>query len=73
MKILIKVKPNAKESRVEKQDDATFSVWVHEPAKENRANAALVKILAEYFGVDRQNIKILIGHRSKQKIIEIMK
>jgi uncharacterized protein (TIGR00251 family) len=71
MKILVKVKPNAKESRVKKLDDATFSVWVSEPAKEDKANRALIKTLADYFQTQPQNIKILIGRRSKQKIINI--
>jgi hypothetical protein len=71
MKILVRVKPNAKESRVEKLDDATFSVWTKEPAKEGKANQAVIKILAEYFGTAQQNIKIIVGHRTKQKIIKI--
>jgi uncharacterized protein (TIGR00251 family) len=71
MKIFVKVKPNAKESRVNKMDDATFSVWVKEPPIEGKANQAVIRALSEYFKVSQQNIKIVVGHHSKQKIIEI--
>ena len=71
MKIFIKVKPNAKESRVKKLDDATFSVWVKEPAKESKANQAVIRALSQYFKIPQQNINIVVGHRAKQKIINI--
>jgi len=71
MKIFVKVKPNARESRVKKLDDATFSVWLKEPAQKSKANRALIKILADYFHTQQQSIKILLGHKSKQKIISI--
>ncbi len=72
MKILVKVKPNSKESRVQKMDDAAFSVWVSEPAQEGKANDAVIEVLARHFGVARQNVKILVGHHSKNKIINII-
>lgn len=71
MKIFIKVRPSSKEARVKKIDDTNFVVSVKEPAKDGKANQALIKALAEYFGVSRQNIKILVGQKSRQKIISI--
>ncbi|OGZ33892.1 MAG: hypothetical protein A2Y98_03440 [Candidatus Portnoybacteria bacterium RBG_19FT_COMBO_36_7] len=71
MKISVKVKPNARESLVKKLDDKTFSVWVKEPPTQGKANQALIRTLSQYFKITQQDIKILIGHRSKQKIISI--
>jgi len=71
MKIFVKVRPNSKKESMEKIDDTHFAVAVNEPPHEGRANEALIKILAGYFGVKAEGIKIIIGRKSKQKIIEI--
>lgn len=36
-----------------------------------KANAELIKKLAKYFDVPTANIKIVAGHKSKNKIVEI--
>jgi uncharacterized protein (TIGR00251 family) len=72
MKISLRVKPNMKEEKVERVDDV-FIVWVKEPAKEGRANRAVIELLSEYFKIPKSQIVILSGMKSKQKIIEIIK
>ncbi|HUZ93187.1 MAG TPA: DUF167 domain-containing protein [Candidatus Paceibacterota bacterium] len=71
MKIFVKVKPNAKEERVLKIDDAHFSVAVKEPAKEGRANWAVERTLAKYFNVPISCVQIVSGHASRTKVVEI--
>lgn len=70
MKISIRVKPNMKEERVEREGDV-FTVCVKDPAKEGRANRTVIELLSEYFQVPKSRISILAGMKSKQKIIEI--
>jgi len=70
MKISVRVKPNMKEEKVERVDDV-FTVYVKEPAKEGKANRAVIELLSEYFKVPKSKIVILSGMKSKQKIIEI--
>ncbi|MBM4129266.1 MAG: DUF167 domain-containing protein [Nitrospira sp.] len=70
MKISVKVKPNMKEEKVEREGDV-FTVSVKEPAKEGRANKAVIALLSEFFNVPKSRITILMGMRSKQKIVEI--
>lgn len=72
MKIFVKAKPNAKTEKVEKIDDIHFAVSVKEPPVYGRANAAIVKILSEYFNVPQSDVKIVSGNFSKNKIIEII-
>ncbi len=72
MKIVVKAKPNAKETKVEKIDDSHFMVSVKEPPISGMANRAIVKVLAEYFGVIPFRVKIVSGFTSRQKIIEII-
>ena len=71
MKIFVKVKPAAKEEKVEKINETTFYVEVKEPPVEGRANMAVIRALADYFGVPQLNVRIVSGFTSKMKIIEI--
>ena len=71
MKIFVKAKPMARKESVEKISDTNFVVSVKEPPRDGKANEAILKALAEYFGVGRQNIRIILGHSAKQKIIQI--
>ncbi|MBI3267335.1 MAG: DUF167 domain-containing protein [Chlamydiae bacterium] len=71
MKIFVKVKLRAKECRVKKIDENHFEIAVKEPPIEGRANVAVTKALAEFFGRAPSRVKILSGFSSRQKIFEI--
>lgn len=71
MKIFVKAKPGAREEKIEKMDDTHFIVSVKEPPKDGRANWAVTRVLAEYFGVSASRVNIVGGHASRQKIVEI--
>jgi uncharacterized protein (TIGR00251 family) len=71
VKIEVKVKPNSKTEQVS-QVGASFMVEVKQPPKEGQANQAVVKLLAQHFGVPQSQVKILSGLRSKNKIVEVM-
>ena len=71
MKIFVTAKPNAKEAKIEKLNESHFDVWVTEPPKDGRANAAIIRSLAEYLSVAPSNITIVSGLKSKQKILEV--
>lgn len=71
MKIQVEVKPNSKTEEVSQEGDS-FIVKVKEPPKEGRANRAVIKLLAEHFGVPQSQVKILSGFKSKNKVIEVV-
>ena len=71
MKIKVKAKPNSKEEKVIKIDDFNFVVSVKEPPVQGRANEAIIRVLSEYFGVLKSQVRIASGWTSRQKIIEI--
>lgn len=71
MKITVQAKPGAREERVEKMDETHYVVAVKEPPVQGRANAAIVRALAAHFGVAPSRVRILTGHTSRQKIMEI--
>jgi uncharacterized protein (TIGR00251 family) len=66
------VTPNSKKEEVTRQGD-TFLVRVKEPAREGKANVAVIKALAGYFGVAKSQVSILSGFTSRNKTIEISK
>jgi uncharacterized protein (TIGR00251 family) len=70
MKIQVKVKPNSRTEEVIQEGDS-FIVKVKEPPKEGKANQAVIKLLAGYFGVLQSQVRILSGFKSKNKVIEV--
>jgi uncharacterized protein (TIGR00251 family) len=70
MKIQVKVKPNSRTEEVSQESDS-FIVKVKEPAREGKANQAVIKLLAEHFGVPKSRVTILSGFSSKNKVVEV--
>ena len=73
MKIFVKAKPYAKQKEIVKIDDTHFVVSVKEPPIKGRANQAIIKALAKYFDCEKENVKIVSGYTSRQKIVGISK
>jgi len=71
LKISVRVKPNAKQEKTEKVGERDFSVWVKEKPQEGKANRAVIKALAEYFGIPQADVVLVRGQSSKEKIFEI--
>lgn len=71
MKVSIKVKPSAKQEKIEDLGGNNFVVWVREPAKENKANFAVLEAIARHFGVGISRVRFVSGVKSKDKVIEI--
>lgn len=70
MKIKVKVIPNSKTEEVVREG-SEFLVRVKEPAREGKANRAVVKLLADYFKVSRGSVVILSGFKNRNKVIEV--
>jgi uncharacterized protein (TIGR00251 family) len=70
MKIQVKVKPNSKTEELSREGDS-FVVKVKELPKEGKANQAVIKLLAEHFGVPKSQVRILSGFRSRTKVVEV--
>ena len=71
MRISVKIKPSSKVASVEKTGEKEFLVRVKSPPKEGRANAELIKVLGEYFGVPKTRVAIVLGLSGKKKVIDI--
>ena len=71
MLINVHVLPRSKKDEVIKQDNKNYRVRLIDPPVDNRANRELVALLAKYFGVSKNAVRIIRGLRSRNKIIEI--
>lgn len=73
MRISVHAKPGAREEKIEKISDTEFVVSVKEPPVDGRANRAIVEALASYFRIPKNLVSIVVGHTSRNKIIDIAK
>ena len=71
MKIIIKAKPGAREDKIEKVDEANYTVYVKAPPIDGKANAAIVKLLADHFDISASLVEIISGHMARVKVVEI--
>ena len=72
MRIFVRAKPNSKVEMVEKIDEQNYIVFVKEAPLHGKANNAIKNALAVYFKTGSSCIKIISGHTSRNKIIEII-
>ncbi len=71
MKIEVKVKPYSKTEGVSQEGDS-LTVKVKQPPNQGQANQAVMRLLAQHFGVPQSHVKILSGLRNKTKIMEVV-
>lgn len=84
MRIIIKAKPSAKEERVEKitqptfdfaddkQKEIVYKIWIKEPPEDGRANEAIIRLLLKHFGINRSQIRLVLGAKGKVKVFDIV-
>ena len=71
MRYSVRVIPNAKQNRIVEEQDR-FKVYLTAPAIEGKANKALIKFLANHFEVKKNQIIIVRGQKSRDKVVEII-
>ena len=69
--IQVKVKPNAKTSELEQLDDGTWQARIKAPPVDGKANAALIELIAEHFGVRKGAVSIKTGASGRMKLVQI--
>lgn len=67
----VKVKPGARVSSLTAQADGSWLAQVAAPPVDGAANDALIRLVAEHFGVRRAQVRIKSGASSRHKRIEI--
>ena len=72
MRISVRVKPGTKgATRLEKQEDGSFTAFLHARAHDGEANKALLELISDEFKVPKTQIEIIAGAKSRDKVIEL--
>ncbi|MHA1681321.1 MAG: DUF167 domain-containing protein [Promethearchaeota archaeon] len=69
--VALRVKPNAKESRMSVDGDGFLLVSVKAPPAKGKANRELIKVLSKLFGTSSGNIEIIAGSTTRDKKIRL--
>ncbi|MBQ7802336.1 DUF167 domain-containing protein [Candidatus Saccharibacteria bacterium] len=65
------VKPGSKKGpKIEENPDGSLTVFLREKAHDGEANAALLKLLADFFDIPKTSMRIKSGVSSRKKIVE---
>ncbi len=72
MYIKVEVNPGAKKEKLEKLGNDSFFITVREKAERNLANRKVLLLLATYFGLPVNKLRLISGHRSRRKIISVL-
>ena len=68
----VRVVPNKSESRIiDTSDDGTIRIEVKSQPIEGKANKELIKFLAKLLGVNKNQVIIMRGANSRNKLIKI--
>ncbi len=71
MIIEVRVSVNSKNPGVTKLTDNIYKVNVKSQREKGKANLELITLLADYFSINRDGVKILSGSTSKRKAVNI--
>jgi uncharacterized protein (TIGR00251 family) len=69
--IEVRLRPGAKQQKIETAAGAPVAVWVTSPPVDGKANRALVELLADALDVPKSFLEIVRGHTAKHKVVAV--
>jgi uncharacterized protein len=70
-KIIVRVKPNSKQQKIEEVEDGSLKIYLKSSPVDGKANKELIQMLADKYNVPKSHISIRLGLASRQKVVEI--
>lgn len=67
----VHVVPNAKANQIAGEHGDAIKIKLRAPAIEGKANAALIAFLSDRLRIPTQQVALLKGHKSRDKVIRI--
>lgn len=71
--IKVKAFPDAKKEFFQEIAPYQVRIFVREPAKNNLANKKVLELIASFYNIPRNNLRMVSGHRSNHKTVIIKK
>lgn len=69
--IQVKVRPRARSSYLEQQEDGSWLASLKSPPVEGKANAELVSLVAAHFKCAKSAVSIKVGNAARSKLVKI--
>ena len=69
--LTVRVKPNAKHTKATRLEDGSWLLHLKAPPQDGKANAELIALLAQEFGVAQAQVRIRSGQTARTKRVEI--
>jgi uncharacterized protein (TIGR00251 family) len=66
----VRVIPKSSRNFVKKEENQ-FKVYLTKPAQQGLANTQLIELLSEFLNIKKYQIKIIKGHKARNKLVEI--
>ena len=70
-RLQLRVSPGAKRSEIVGRHGAAWKVRVSAPPEDGKANAAVVKLLADILSLRERDVEIFSGHASRDKTVAL--
>lgn len=67
----VRVQPRASRNEIVGLRDGVVRIRLQAPPVDGAANEALVKFLADEFGVARRHVRVVSGFGSRNKVVEV--
>jgi uncharacterized protein len=67
----VRVKSNARVSALTQQPDGSWLASLKSPPVDGKANAELIALVAEQFGVRKAQVSIRVGAGGRRKLVKI--
>jgi uncharacterized protein len=69
--LTVRVKPNARQAKATRLGDGSWLLHLKAPPQDGKANAELIALLAQEFGVAKAQVRIRSGQTARTKRVEI--
>ena len=66
------MKPHSKKNYITQLDPETYEIAISSKPEKGKANKEIIENLAKFFEVNKNQVQIVKGHKSKRKIIQII-
>ena len=70
-RLRLRVTPGARRSGIVGRHGEAWKVRVAAPPEDGRANAAVLRLLAETLGLPRDSVTLVSGHGTRDKVVEL--
>lgn len=67
----VRVKPNARASQLQQQDDGTWLAQLKSPPVDGKANEELIALVAGHFGVRKAQVHLKSGAGARLKLLQV--